>query len=77
MLFLSGTRMQLAWFLLHKALFYSRHSGPAFKEIGDYFDGFDFAAIPIGAYLPRNALKDQHVSPDESVKIHQVGQVMT
>ena len=44
---------------------------PAFKEIGDLFGGFDFAAIPIGAYLPRDALKDQHVHPHESVKIHQ------
>ena len=67
--------------LMHEAVlflpFYSRHSGPAFKEIGDYFDGFDFAAIPIGAFLPRSALKDQHVSPDEAVKIHQVSQFLT
>ena len=50
----------------------SKQSGPTFKEIGEHFGGFDFAAIPIGAFLPREVMKDQHVSPEESVKIHQV-----
>lgn len=41
-----------------------------FVEIGERFGGFDLAAIPVGAYLPRWFMKDQHVDPDEAVRIH-------
>jgi N-acyl-phosphatidylethanolamine-hydrolysing phospholipase D len=33
--------------------------------------GFDLALIPIGAYEPRWFMAEQHVSPMESVRIHQ------
>jgi N-acyl-phosphatidylethanolamine-hydrolysing phospholipase D len=32
--------------------------------------GFDLALLPVGAYEPRWLMKDQHVNPDESVRIH-------
>lgn len=32
--------------------------------------GFDLALIPVGAYEPRWFLTEQHVNPDEAVKIH-------
>ncbi len=43
-----------------------------FKDIGAKFPGgFDWAAIPIGAYEPRWFMKAQHCNPDESVQIMQ------
>ena len=33
--------------------------------------GFDIALIPIGAYEPRWFMKEQHVDPDEAVRVHQ------
>lgn len=41
-----------------------------FAEIGRRFDGFDLALIPVGAYEPRWFMREQHVDPEEAVKIH-------
>lgn len=41
-----------------------------FKKIGERYGPFDLAAIPIGAYEPREILAYQHVNPEEAVKIH-------
>ncbi|XP_061107508.1 N-acyl-phosphatidylethanolamine-hydrolyzing phospholipase D [Conger conger] len=43
---------------------------PVFEEIGKRFGPFDLAAIPIGAYMPRNVMQSQHVDPEEAVRIH-------
>ena len=36
---------------------------PGFREIGEAYGPFDVAAIPIGAYVPRWFMKDQHIDP--------------
>ena len=45
--------------------------GPDFVEIGKRFGGIDLALIPIGAYEPRWFMSDQHVNPEEAIRIHQ------
>ena len=53
--------------------FFAGDSGycPHFKQIGDKFGKIDLAAIPIGAYEPRWFMEKYHISPEESVKVHQ------
>ena len=42
---------------------------PDFAALGAKYGGFDWAAIPIGAYSPRWFMRQAHISPEESVKI--------
>ena len=44
--------------------------GPDFVAIGERFGEIELALIPIGAYEPRWFMSDQHVNPDEAVRIH-------
>jgi N-acyl-phosphatidylethanolamine-hydrolysing phospholipase D len=44
---------------------------PDFRDIGARFGGFDLALIPIGAYSPRWFMGQQHVDPEEAVRIFQ------
>lgn len=44
--------------------------GNLFKSIGKKHGPVDVALLPIGAYSPREALKFQHINPEEAVKIH-------
>jgi N-acyl-phosphatidylethanolamine-hydrolysing phospholipase D len=44
---------------------------PAFREIGAAYGPFDASAIPIGCYVPRDMMRNQHIDPAEAVKVHQ------
>jgi N-acyl-phosphatidylethanolamine-hydrolysing phospholipase D len=44
---------------------------PLFREIGERFNGFDVAMIPIGAYSPRWLMHPVHLNPADAVKVHQ------
>jgi N-acyl-phosphatidylethanolamine-hydrolysing phospholipase D len=39
-------------------------------DIAERFSGFDLAAIAIGHYEPRWFMKNNHVNPDEAVRVH-------
>ena len=41
-----------------------------FKQIGQRYGPFHLSAIPIGAYAPREALKWNHVDPEQAIEIH-------
>jgi N-acyl-phosphatidylethanolamine-hydrolysing phospholipase D len=73
-LFGSNEHLWAGWVLIAEdfRFFFAGDSGycPHFKDIGAEFGPFDLAAIPIGAYEPRWFMKYNHVSPEESVKIH-------
>ncbi|MGL4441871.1 MAG: MBL fold metallo-hydrolase, partial [Bosea sp. (in: a-proteobacteria)] len=41
-----------------------------FKDIRSHVGRIDLAAIPIGAYLPREMMRFEHTNPDDAVKAH-------
>ena len=45
---------------------------PVFRQIGEVHGPFDLAAIPVGAYFPREVFRQMHCDPAQAVKIHQV-----
>lgn len=59
------------------SLFFAGDTGysPAYanqlKEIARRYGPFDVAALPIGAYEPRWFMVQQHVNPDDAVRMHQ------
>lgn len=54
-----------------KRLFFAGDTGyyPVFEEIGRRLGPFDLAAIPIGAYMPREIMKMTHVTPEQALQI--------
>tara|TARA_R110002073_G_scaffold74400_3_gene181933 strand:- start:82 stop:1134 length:1053 start_codon:yes stop_codon:yes gene_type:complete len=43
-----------------------------FTELGAQYGGIDFGLIPIGAYDPRDFMRNAHCNPEEAVSIMQV-----
>lgn len=43
---------------------------PVFKQLGEHFKGFDLSLIPVGAYEPRDFMRNQHINPEEAVILH-------
>jgi N-acyl-phosphatidylethanolamine-hydrolysing phospholipase D len=54
-----------------KRVFFAGDTGyyDVFKEIGSRLGPFDIAAIPIGAYLPREMMKMTHLTPEEAFQL--------
>ncbi|MGH8442299.1 MAG: MBL fold metallo-hydrolase [Nevskiaceae bacterium] len=46
--------------------------GAFFKQAKKRFGSFRFAILPVGAYEPRWFMQDQHVNPEEAVRIFQL-----
>lgn len=46
-------------------------TGKVFRMIHERYGDMDLSLIPVGAYLPRAFMRNAHVWPEESVKIHQ------
>jgi N-acyl-phosphatidylethanolamine-hydrolysing phospholipase D len=67
-----GFVVQTRWEGEPFSLYYAGDTGYGrdFVDIGTRFGGFDFAQIPVGCYLPRWFMRNQHVNEAEAVQIH-------
>lgn len=45
------------------------HDGSLYEELGAKHGPFDLAVLPIGAYEPRWFMSDNHMNPEEAVKV--------
>jgi N-acyl-phosphatidylethanolamine-hydrolysing phospholipase D len=41
---------------------------PGFEAIGEKLGPFDLAALPIGAYEPREMMRESHMNPEEAIR---------
>ena len=73
-LFDTNQRLWASWVITAKGnnIFFAGDTGytSVFKDIGNKYGHFELALLPIGAYEPRWFMKDYHVNPEESVKLH-------
>ncbi|MCW8911500.1 MAG: MBL fold metallo-hydrolase [Gammaproteobacteria bacterium] len=73
-LFDTFSRLWASWVIAADKgkIFFAGDTGYAkhFKQMGDQYQGFDLALLPIGAYEPRWFMQSHHVNPDEAVQIH-------
>ena len=73
-LFDAFQRLWASWVIEanEKRIFFAGDTGYAdhFKALGNKYNKFDLALLPIGAYEPRWFMKPYHVNPEEAVKIH-------
>ena len=45
------------------------HDGSLYELLGEEYGPFDLAVLPIGAYEPRWFMSDNHMDPEEAVKV--------
>ncbi len=45
------------------------HDGSLYERLGEEYGPFDLAVLPIGAYEPRWFMSDNHMNPEEAVKV--------
>jgi L-ascorbate metabolism protein UlaG (beta-lactamase superfamily) len=45
------------------------HDGSLYEVLGEDYGPFDLAVLPIGAYEPRWFMSDNHMNPEEAVKV--------
>ena len=53
----------------HRRFYHAGDTGyfAGFKKIADYLGPFDLAAVPIGAYAPRQMMRASHMNPEEAI----------
>lgn len=74
-LFDAYERLWASWVISagQKRIFFAGDTGYAdhFRQLGEQYNGFNLALLPIGAYEPRWFMRGYHVNPQEAVQMHQ------
>lgn len=74
-LFDAYERLWASWVIsaAQQRIFFAGDTGYAdhFRQLGEQYNGFNLALLPIGAYEPRWFMRSYHVNPQEAVQMHQ------
>ncbi len=74
-LFDACERLWASWVISadQQRIFFAGDTGYAdhFRLMGEQYNGFNLALLPIGAYEPRWFMRGYHVNPQEAVQMHQ------